>query len=56
MIEISKMVFIAIMTILPLWILAHEVSQDEFVKSGAALVCAGIGITAMRMLFPSDQS
>ena len=53
--DVARMMFCAIMAIAPIWILASKVDSDEFVKSGAAIACAGLGAAAMKAMFSSKS-
>ena len=48
--EICKVIVLGIVAVAPMIILANELSEDEFVKSGAGLGMVAAAAVAMKLL------
>ena len=48
--EICKIVVLGVVAVAPMFILANELSEDEFVKSGAGLGMVAAAAVGMRLL------
>lgn len=50
MVEIVKCLILATVVLAPMFILANELSADEFMKSGIGLAMAGVALAAFKVL------